>query len=127
MNTVDYCEFNTGISITVQEMEEKYRINKPQFLSVLKDQILEHEVNKKRDFWVRSQESDVYIAIDRNTLEEERQSRIKKRVYLQQFRDANKELMEKKWETQKNQKCLEDRVDRERLKLEPINWTRTLH
>lgn len=35
--------------------------------------------------------------------------------------------MEKKWETQKNQKCLEDRVDRERLKLEPINWTRTLH
>lgn len=108
-------------------MEEKYRINKPQFLSVLKDQILEHEVNKKRDFWVRSQESDVSIAIDRNTLEEERQSRIKKRVYLQQFRDANKELMEKKWETQKNQKCLEDRVDRERLKLEPINWTRTLH
>lgn len=125
MNTVDYCEFNTGI--TVQEMEEKYRINKPQFLSVLKDQILEHEVNKKRDFWVRSQESDVSIAIDRNTLEEERQSRVKKRVYLQQFRDANKELMEKKWETQKNQKCLEDRVDRERLKLEPINWTRTLH
>eukprot|EP00105_Crassostrea_gigas_P012562 XP_011428596.1 PREDICTED: uncharacterized protein LOC105329122 [Crassostrea gigas] len=125
MNTVDYCEFNTGI--TVQKMEEKYRINKPQFLSVLKDQILEHEVNKKRDFWVRSQESDVSIAIDRNTLEEERQSRIKKRVYLQQFRDANKELMEKKWETQKNQKCLEDRVDRERLKLEPINWTRTLH
>lgn len=65
---------------------------RPQFLSVLKDQILEHEVNKKRDFWVRSQESDVSIAIDRNTLEEERQSRIKKRVYLQQFRDANKEV-----------------------------------
>ncbi|XP_052679748.1 uncharacterized protein LOC128160464 [Crassostrea angulata] len=126
MNTVDYCEFNTGITVQ-KKMEEKYRINKPQFLSVLKDQILEHEVNKKRDFWVRSQESDVSIAIDRNTLEEERQSRIKKRVYLQQFRDANKELMEKKWETQKNQKCLEDRVDRERLKLEPINWTRTLH
>lgn len=65
---------------------------RPQFLSVLKDQILEHEVNKKRDFWVRSQESDVSIAIDRNTLEEERQSRVKKRVYLQQFRDANKEV-----------------------------------
>lgn len=41
---------------------------------------------------MRSQESDVSIAIDRNTLEEERQSRIKKRVYLQQFRDANKEV-----------------------------------
>lgn len=108
-------------------MEEKYRINKPQFLSVLKDQMLEHEVNKKKDFWVRSQESDFYIAIDRNTLEEERQSVIKKRVYLQQFRDANKELMERKWLAQKSQKCLEDRVDRERLKLEPINWRRTLH
>lgn len=65
---------------------------RPKFLSVLKDQILEHEVNKKKDFWVRSQESDFYIAIDRNTLEEERQSLIKKRVYLQQFRDANKEV-----------------------------------
>lgn len=70
---------------------------RPQFLSVLKDQILEHEVNKKRDFWVRSQESDVSIAIDRNTLEEERQSRIKKRVYLQQFRDANKEVSCEEW------------------------------
>ncbi|XP_022302784.1 uncharacterized protein LOC111110535 [Crassostrea virginica] len=108
-------------------MEEKYRINKPKFLSVLKSQILEHEAEKKRDFWERSHESDFYIAIDRNTIEEERQSRIKKQVYLQQFRDANKELMEKKWLAEKNQKYMEDRVDRERLKLEPFNWRRTLH
>lgn len=72
---------------------------RPKFLSVLKDQILEHEVNKKKDFWVRSQESDFYIAIDRNTLEEERQSLIKKRVYLQQFRDANKEVSGKECKT----------------------------
>ncbi|XP_061179160.1 uncharacterized protein LOC133187774 [Saccostrea echinata] len=108
-------------------MEEKYRINKPKFLSVLKNQILEHEVNKKRDFWERAKESDFYIDIDRNDVDKERQSRINKRIYLQQFRDANKELMEKKWMKEKNEKYLDDRMDRERLKLEPINWTRTLH
>ncbi|XP_048740872.1 uncharacterized protein LOC125654824 [Ostrea edulis] len=108
-------------------MEEKYRVNKPLFLSVLKNQILEHEGDKKKDFWVKSQESDFYIAIDRNTMEEERQSQVKKRVYLQQFRDANKEIMERKWMEVKNKKYLENRDDRERLKLEPINWNRTLH
>jgi hypothetical protein len=58
----------------------------------LKNQILEHEGNKKKDFWIRSKESHFYIAIDRNTVEEEKQTQVKKKIYLQQFRDANKEV-----------------------------------
>lgn len=51
---------------------------------------------------------------------------VKKFNYLKNFRDDNKSYMEHTWESNRFNKIMTDRYDREVMKYNPINWSGTL-
>lgn len=103
--------------------KEQYRKH---FREVLKQQMTDKDnqiIQHNKD---KTQESSMSIAYDNKCRQDDLEKYISKHVYLQQYRNQNKKCMEDQWECRRQNKFLEDRIDREKLRYNPINWSCSL-
>lgn len=107
-------------SVAEQEYYRKH------FRDVLKQQMADTEEKKKRQVTEKKKESEMALAQDTNDKSKDHDAFVKKHMYLQSFRDVNKQAMEEKWSNHRIHKFIEDRSDRERTRYNPINWTCSL-
>ncbi|XP_011428591.1 uncharacterized protein LOC128158996 [Crassostrea angulata] len=103
--------------------KEQYRKH---FRDVLKQQMADQDISKSVAFKEKCQESKQSIAYDNDCRQKDMDAYVKKHVYLQNFRDGNKNMMEKQWQDNRTSRYLEQRIDRERLRYNPINWSCSL-
>ncbi|XP_052064549.1 uncharacterized protein LOC127704492 [Mytilus californianus] len=103
--------------------KEQYRKH---FRETLKQQMQDKDFQKNKFNREKTQESAMSIAYDNKCRKEDVDKYINKHLYLQQYRNQNKTFMEDHWETRKQNKFLEDRIDREKLRYNPINWSCSL-
>lgn len=103
--------------------KEQYRKH---FREVLKQQMSDLDSSKRAEFERCSKESAEAIKFDQECKQKDFEDFVTKHKYLQNFRDGNKQKMEETWTQNRNNKFLEDRIDRERLRYNPINWSCTL-
>lgn len=96
------------------------------FREVLKQQMSDQDVSKKHELKQKVKETERAIAYDRECRMNDAHEYFRKHNYLMQFRDGNKNLMENTWDAKKYNKHVEDRIDRERLRYNPINWSCSL-
>ncbi|XP_041459220.1 uncharacterized protein LOC121410905 [Lytechinus variegatus] len=94
--------------------------------SSLKDQMSEKDSRHKTFMKDRFVESQTAVAYDRKCLDADKEALKKKSLYLHQFRDENKKLMEKKWEDTRQTRDHSNVVEQELLKYNPINWSQSL-
>ncbi|KAL5015389.1 hypothetical protein ScPMuIL_009659 [Solemya velum] len=103
--------------------KESYRKH---FREVLKQQMTDYDTSKRQMFRENTMESKQAIDLDRKTLRNDAEDTMKKRAYLNQFRDSNKRFMEERWERKRILRMQEQNIDSERLRYNPINWSCTL-
>eukprot|EP00057_Strongylocentrotus_purpuratus_P034969 XP_797235.2 PREDICTED: uncharacterized protein LOC592629 [Strongylocentrotus purpuratus] len=92
----------------------------------LKDQMSEKDSVHKTFMKDRVGESQTAVAYDRKCLDTDREALHNKSLYLHQFRDDNKKLMEKKWHDTRQTRDHSNTVEQELLKYNPINWSQSL-
>lgn len=95
--------------------------------TALLQQMKEKDLADKTATTEKTKESDFAINYDRICLQQDRQDRINKEKYLQQFRNENKRLIELRAEQQKNNRESRHLEERNLLQQSPINWSHTLH
>lgn len=103
--------------------KEAYRRH---FREVLKQQMSDKMVMEKEEFKQKVRETEQAIAYDRDCRVNDAKEYFRKHNYLMQYRDGNKQQMEEKWAYHRYNRELENRIDRERLRYNPINWSCTL-
>lgn len=105
---------------------EKERV-KQESRSALLQQMKEKDMAHQTHLSERIKESDFAINYDRICLQQDKEERINKEKYLQQFRNENKRLMELRAEQQKKNRQMRHLEERNLLQQSPINWSHTLH
>ncbi|XP_020606817.1 uncharacterized protein LOC110045557 [Orbicella faveolata] len=95
--------------------------------TALLQQMQEKALADKRAMTEKTKESDFAINYDRVCTQQDREDRINKERYLQQFRNENKRLMELRAEQQKKNTQARHHEERSLLQQSPINWSHTLH
>jgi len=95
--------------------------------AALLQQMQEKTLADKRAMTEKTKESDFAINYDRVCVQQDREERINKERYLQQFRNENKKLMELRAEQQKKNTQARYHEERSLLQQNPINWSQTLH
>lgn len=106
-----------------QEKEEVKQHSRAALLQQMK----EKDLADKNAMTERTKESDFAISYDRICLQQDKEDRVNKEKYLQQFRNENKKLMELRAEHQKNDTQMRHLEERNLLLQSPINWSHTLH
>ncbi|XP_041348239.1 uncharacterized protein LOC121367870 [Gigantopelta aegis] len=96
------------------------------FREVLKEQMSYQDYQKKQDLKNKIHESEVAVEYDKICLQEDTEKFIKRYTYLKNFRDGNKVIMENQWRENRVLRQHENKVDREMMKYNPINWSCTL-
>lgn len=105
---------------------EKERV-KQESRRALLQQMKEKDEAHQTHLTERIKESDFAINYDRICLQQDKEERINKEKYLQQFRNENKRLMELRAEQQKRNTEKRHLEERDLLQQSPINWSHTLH
>lgn len=95
--------------------------------TALLEQMKEKDTANKNKMVEKIKESDFAISYDRICLQQDKEDRINKEKYLQQFRNENKRLMELRAEQQRNDQETRHLEERNLLCQSPINWSKTLH
>ncbi|KAL9959672.1 hypothetical protein ACROYT_G033015 [Oculina patagonica] len=95
--------------------------------AALLQQMQEKALADKQATSDKTKESEFAINYDRVCIQQDREDRINKERYLQQFRNENKRLMELRAEQQKNNTQARHQEERSLLQQSPINWSHTLH
>ncbi|XP_074609975.1 uncharacterized protein LOC141864136 [Acropora palmata] len=93
----------------------------------LLEQMEEKEKANSTKMTEKTKESGFAINYDRICIQQDKEDRINKERYLQQFRNENKKLMELRAEQQRNEKQTRHLEERNLLQQTPINWSKTLH
>lgn len=96
------------------------------FREVLKQQMSDKKAMDKQAFQDKISETDQALSYDRQCRMNDAMDYHKKHSYLMQYRDGNKQQMEDRWANTRYNRELENRVDRERLRYNPINWSCSL-
>ncbi|KAK6177063.1 hypothetical protein SNE40_015242 [Patella caerulea] len=96
------------------------------FREVLKQQMTDQDLWKRRHQVDKVQESERAVEYDRQCLQKDSEDQNNKFSYLKRFRDDNKMLMEKQWDLLKQKRTVENLYDREIMRYNPINWSCTL-
>ncbi|XP_002739391.1 uncharacterized protein LOC100377244 [Saccoglossus kowalevskii] len=94
--------------------------------SKLKEQMTDKLGFQKQILKDKVHESEVAVDYDRKCLEDDHEDVVKKAIYLKQFRDENKKLMEWKEEQDRLNRVLQNKYERELVRYNPINWSHTL-
>ncbi|XP_067929591.1 uncharacterized protein [Watersipora subatra] len=92
----------------------------------LKQQMSDFWADKRRGWQEGSKESQVSIAYDNDCMMQDSIDHKNKTIYLMQYRDDNKSLMEKGWARQAERLRQEQTFENEALRYTPINWSHTL-
>lgn len=103
--------------------KEAYRRH---FREVLKQQMADKNVMEKMEFKEKVRETEQAISYDRECRMNDAMEYHRKHAYLMQYRDGNKKQMEDRWANTRYNRELENRIDRERLRYNPINWSCSL-
>jgi len=103
--------------------KEAYRRH---FRETLKQQMHDSDTQKREDFKNKVRESEEAVEYDRQCRMSDFNDFVKKFNYLKNFRDDNKSSMENRWDRTRFNKFQTDRLDREVMKYNPINWSGTL-
>ncbi|WAR25065.1 hypothetical protein MAR_010769 [Mya arenaria] len=96
------------------------------FREVLKQQMSDKSAMEKVEFQQKTVETQQAIEYDRHCRQSDATEYHNKHSYLMQYRDTNKQQMEDRWATNRYNRELENRIDRERLRYNPINWSCSL-
>jgi len=86
----------------------------------------DQDAKKAQTLKDKVRESEAAVEYDRQCRSQDFNSFVKKFNYLKQFRDDNKHFMENKWQQRRVDRQDENRLDRETLRYNPINWSGTL-
>jgi len=92
----------------------------------LKQQMTDYWSNKRQAWLDRSKESRDSIKYDNECLQQDAGDHRNKSVYLMQYRDDNKTLMEQGWARKTFIKNEDHKFENEVLRYTPINWSHTL-
>lgn len=103
--------------------QEEYRKH---IRTSLKDQMSDKATVHKTFMVDRVKESETAVAYDRQCLDKDKDSLIKKSLYLHKFRDENKKLMEKREQEMRQNRDHSNKVEQELLRYNPINWSQSL-
>jgi len=103
--------------------KEAYRKH---FRETLKHQMADLDEKKRVEFKNKVIESERAVDYDNQCRIQDFNDFVKKFNYLKNFRDDNKSYMEHTWESNRFNKIMTDRYDREVMKYNPINWSGTL-
>lgn len=103
--------------------QEAYRRH---FRQVLKQQMADQDALKRQTLQDKVKESEAAVEYDRQCRAQDMDSFVNKYNYLKKFRDDNKHYMEDQWQQRRAERQLENHVDREVLRYNPINWSGTL-
>jgi len=92
----------------------------------LKEQMTESDLNQRQALKAKVIESEVAVQTDRKHLQEDAQKHLNHFIWMTEYRDANKTMMENRWKTNVEIKKDNQVQERECLRYNPINWSHTL-
>jgi len=119
LRTKQYNEYRILFYGTPQEKEDV----KQKHRQALLDQVKGKEVGLKDQYNAKVSSGSTIPKEVKNKITNVNKS---KEEYLKQFRDQNKQLMERRANEQRTKREEENRKEQELLKNDPINWSKTL-
>lgn len=126
LNQKEHSRFHTAWMKPFYGQPAEREAYRKHFRDVLKAQMDDRDVIRHRYLQERVQESDNARKFDRQCLQDDARKTSEKRFYLRKFMNENKSIMEEKWKKLQAEKFSQQRLEREILRYNPINWSGTL-